>query len=141
MPGCPDVGRQSGKVNGNRTATIQMSQTSMTVKMKRSGRIINERGKLEPEIRRGDRVFYVVTVIAKFLYQETVAGNRNLESIIIACIPNGKLQNIYNPTPDDTIWRAGRDAPTLGEDFRVRLSYGLLAEKAHWRVREIDLSR
>ncbi len=129
------------KVNGNRTATIQMSQTSMTVKMKRSGRIINERGKLEQEIRRGDRVFYVVTVIAKFLYRETAAGNRNLESIVIACIPNGKLQNIYNPTPEDTIWRAGRDAPTLGEDFRVRLSYGLLAEKARWRVREIDLSR
>lgn len=117
------------KVNGNRAATIQMSQTSMTVKMKRSGRIIDEQGKLEPEIHRGDRVFYVVTVIAQFLYQESAAGDRNLETIVVACIPNGKLQNKYNPTPDDTIWRAGRDAPTLGEDFRVRLSYPLLQGK------------
>lgn len=126
------------KVNGNRAATIQMSQTSMAVKMKRFGRIINEQGKLEPEIRRGDRVFYVVTVIAQFLYHETAAGDRHLETIMVACIPNGKLQNKYNPTSDDTIWRAGRDAPTRGEDFRVRLSYPLLQEKAPWRVREID---
>lgn len=125
----------------DRTATIQMSQTSMTVKMKRSGHIINEQGRLEQEIRRGDRVFYVVTVIAKFRYHETAGGKRKLENIVVACIPNGKLQNIYNPTPDDTIWQAGRDAPTLGEDFRVRLSYPLLTEKAPWRVREIDLSR
>ena len=34
---------------------------------------------------------------------------------------------------------AGRDAPTLGEDFRVRLSYQRLREKAAWRVEEIAL--
>lgn len=129
------------KVNGNRAATIQMSQTSMTVKMKRSDRIINEQGKLEPEIHRGDRVLYVVTVIAQFLYHETAAGDRRLETVVVSCIPNGKLQNKYNPTPDDTIWLAGRDAPTRGEDFRVRLSYPLLQEKAPWRVRGIDPSR
>ncbi len=50
--------------------------------------------------------------------------------IILACIPNGELQDRYNPSADETIWLAGRNAPTLGEDFRVRLSYEKLAAKA-----------
>ena len=40
---------------------------------------------------------------------------------------------------DDTIWLVGRDAPTLGEDFRVRLNYRRLSEKADWRVQEVSL--
>lgn len=40
---------------------------------------------------------------------------------------------------EDIIWLAGRNAPTLGEDFRVRLSYERLMAKADWRVREIPL--
>ena len=38
------------KSNGDRTATIQMSQTSMTVRMRRSGRTIEELGKLDQVI-------------------------------------------------------------------------------------------
>ena len=41
------------KLNGDRTATIQMSQTSMTVKMRRSGQDVNEPGKLDKVIERG----------------------------------------------------------------------------------------
>ncbi len=81
----------------------------------------------------------VVTIIAKYVYKEN-NGSNELCRIIVACIPNGELQDYYNPTVDDTIWLAGRDAPTLGEDFRVRLSYDKLAAKAPWRVREIDIS-
>jgi hypothetical protein len=33
------------------------------------------------------------------------------------------LQNQYNPEASDGIWLAGRNAPTLGKDFRVRVSY------------------
>ena len=126
------------KPNGNRTATIQMSQTSMTVKMRRSGVEVAEPGGLEQEIRRGGRAFQVVTIIAKYVYKE-VEETQRLDRIIVACIPNGRLQERYNPTTQDTIWLAGRDAPTLGEDFRVRLSYRRLREKAAWRVEEIAL--
>ena len=124
------------KSNGNRTATIQMSQTSMTVKMRRSGVDVAEPGGLEQEIRRGDRAFQVVTIIAKYAY-EKVGESQRLDRVIVACIPNGRLQERYNPTTQNTIWRVGKDAPTLGEDFRVRLSYPLLREKAAWRVEEI----
>ena len=127
------------KTNGNHTATIQMSQTSMTVMMKRSGKVINEPGKLDQTIHRGNRNYYVVTIIAKYIYRE-VRDSRSLDKIIIACIPNGILQKRYNPNPDDTIWLAGRDAPTLGEDFRVRLSFRRLQEKAEWRVQDIPIS-
>ena len=126
------------KPNGNRTATIQISQTSMTVKMRRSGVEVAEPGGLEQEIRRGDRAFQVVTIIAKYVYKE-VEESQRLDRIIVACIPNGRLQERYNPTTQDTIWLAGRNAPTLGEDFRVRLSYRHLRRKAAWRVEEIAL--
>ena len=126
------------KVNGDRTATIQMSQTSMRVKMHRGGKSIDEAGKLPQIIQRGDKEFYVVTIIAKFAYEETGTRHR-LKRIITACIPNGRLQEFYNPNADNTIWLAGRNSPTLGEDFRVRLSYAQLREKASWRVREIFL--
>ena len=124
------------KLNGDRTATIQMSQTSMTVKMYRSGQDVNEPGKLHEVIERGTRKFHVVTVIAKYVYTN-VEDFHELERIIVACIPNGLLQEKYNPSPEETIWLAGRNAPTRGEDFRVRLSYEKLRSKAAWRVKEI----
>ncbi len=119
------------------TATIQMSQTSMIVKMQRSGVAVAVPGGLEQVIKRRGRELLVVTVIAKFVYLEN-AGVRRLDRIIVACIPNGILQDRYNPDETDTIWRAGRDAPSLDEDFRVRVSYRDLREKAPWRVHEID---
>ena len=124
------------KLNGDRTATIQMSQTSMIVKMRRSGQDVNEPGKLDEVIERGTRKFHVVTVIAKYVYTN-VEDFHELNRIIVACIPNGLLQEKYNPSPEDTIWLAGRNAPTRGEDFRVRLSYEKLRSKAAWRVKEI----
>ena len=124
------------KENGDRTATIQLSQTSMTVKMRRAGSVVSERGRLERFIKRGGRQLYVVTVIAKYTYTQQ-GSSQKLRRIIVACIPNGSLQEGYNPSESDTIWLAGRNAPTLGEDFRVRLSYKKLISKASWRVHEI----
>ena len=68
-----------------------------------------------------NRSLYVVTVIAKYVDEET-AESQKLKRIIVSCIPNGLLQECYNPDAADGIWLAGRDAPSLGEDFRVRLS-------------------
>lgn len=127
------------KPNGNRTATIQMSQTSMRVRMYRKNEAVDEPGKLETVIRRGKRSLHVVTVIAKYVYEER-EKSRVLSRIIVACIPNGKLQERYNPDANDTFWLAGRDAPTLGEDFRVRMSYKRLLAKADWRVQDIHLA-
>ena len=41
---------------------------------------------------------------------------------------------------DDTIFIAGRNAPSPGEEFRARLSFCKLKEKAKWRVQTIKLS-
>jgi hypothetical protein len=128
------------KPNGNRTATIQMSQTSMRVRMWRTGQVVDEPGKLDTIIRRGNRDLYVVTLVAKYVYRETETSHE-LERIIVACIPNGMLQDRYNPDASDGIWLAGRNAPSLGEDFRVRVSYRELQSKASWRVEEIDFSQ
>ena len=93
---------------------------------------------MERVIRRGGREFPVVTVIVKYVYDETPTAQQLLQ-IIVACIPNGHLQERYNPNPDDTIWLAGRNAPSRGEEFRVRLSYARLRAKAPWRIRQISL--
>lgn len=117
-------------------ATIQKAQTSMCVRMKRAGKIMNEQGTLEKTINRDGKVLQTVTIIAKYLYTERGEGY-SLGKIIVACIPNGKLQERYNPDADNTIWRAGRNAPTRGEEFRVRLKFKALRDLASWRVREI----
>ena len=124
------------KSDGNRSATIQMSQTSMRVRMRRSGRIVDEPGRLGRTIIRGNRELHVVTIVAKYIYEES-KDSRSLARIVVACIPNGALQNRYNPDAGDGIWLAGRDAQSLGEDFRVRVSYARLRAKAGWRVQEI----
>ena len=122
---------------GNGSATIQMSQTSMRVQYVNSkdGSVVDETGRLLSEIKRNGRVLYGVLVICKFIYKEPEPSKYHLQNIILACIPNAILQDAYNPKPEDTIWRAGRQAPTHGEDFRVRLSFARLKEKAVWRVR------
>ncbi len=48
------------------------------------------------------------------------------------------VQAIYDY--QDTIWIAGRNAPSRGEVFRVRLSFSRLKAKAAWRVQKIPLS-
>ena len=126
------------KPSGSGTATIQMSQTSMRVKMQRQGRAIDEPGKLPSFIERENRSLYVVTVFAKYIY-DVVNSAHILTRIIAACLPNGLLQDQYNPSEVDTIWRIGRNAPTRGEDFRVRISFAELRAKAPWRVRDIEI--
>ncbi len=120
----------------NRSATIQMSQTSMWVRQRRSGSGVNEKGLL-PEISEyGDKYYLTTTCLVHFMYEDE-AGKHHLKEVKITAIPNGKLQDRYNPTFDDGIWLAGRNAPTRGEDFRVRVSFTKLKQKASWRVQAI----
>ena len=113
-----------------------MSQTSMWVRQRRSGNSVNEKGLL-PEISEyGGKNYLTTTCLVHFLYRDE-ADIYHLKEVKITVIPNGKLQDRYNPTVDDGIWLAGRNAPTLGEDFRVRVSLAKLKEKASWRVQVI----
>lgn len=134
------VDAKAEKHNGDRTATIQMSQTSMRVKVTKQNRPVDEQGKLETVITRGSNTLYVVTIVVKFAYVELTNGHYDVRKIILACIPSGRLQDKYNPDPDDTIWQMGRDSPKRGEDFRIRVSFTKLAAKAGWRICEIPLA-
>lgn len=132
------IDAKAEKPSGSGTATIQMSQTSMRVKMWRQNAIIDESGKLPSFIERDGRSLYVVTVFAKYIY-DVIDNAHVLQRVIAACLPNGLLQDRYNPSENNSIWRVGRNAPTLGEDFRVRISFAELRSKAGWRVQDIDI--
>lgn len=121
----------------NRTATIQMSQTSMAVRQRRTSTEVGEKGFL-PEISEysGDE-YLTTTALIHYNYSDQGANIRQLEEVTLAVTPNGRLQALYNPHIDDGIWRAGRNAPTLGEDFRVRLSFEDLKLKRSWRVQKV----
>lgn len=77
---------------------------------------------------------------ADVLYLESQdASSMTLESVSISCLPNGMLQGIYNPSPNETFWLAGRNAPSRGESFRARISLARLKSAARWRVQRIRL--
>ena len=115
------------------TATLQMSQTSMEVRQLRSGKVVSVKGVLPPFIERSGHKMQTVTIIVKYIYEEESSGSL-LKRVKIACVPSGLLQDDYNRNEKDTIWKVGRNAPSLGEDFRVRLSFSALEKKAAWRV-------
>ncbi len=96
-------------------------------------------GKLPTILSLKGESYLTTTLFVKYSYEAQGAIN-SLKSITIAAVPNGMLQERYNPSAQDTIWIAGRNAPTLGEEFRVRLSFARLKQKATWRVQKISLT-
>ena len=134
------VDSKAEKVSGQGTATLQISQISMTVRQIRSGRIVMEQGCL-PFVATLDHEAYITTTIfVKYNYIAIADAPNRLNSITVAAVPNGMLQATYNPHENDTIFVAGRNAPTLGEEFRVRLSFARLKDKARWRVQMIPMA-
>lgn len=119
-------------------ARIQTSQTSMRIRQVRAGQALDVPGELPTIITVSGQPFLTTTIFVKYFYEEGVEGN-NLRIIRIASLPNGMLQDRYNPTAEDTIWRVGPDAPSLGEEFRTRLNFDLLRQKAAWRVQDIQI--
>ncbi|MGI8688839.1 MAG: SfiI family type II restriction endonuclease [Thermomicrobiales bacterium] len=118
------------------SATIQMSQTSLRVMQVRSGSEMNELGLLPSISRYEDRQYLTTTIFIHFEYADQ--GNLHvLKNLTIACLPNGLLQERYSPNAQDNIWLAGRNAPTLGEVFRARFSFGKLRSKEPWRVQTV----
>lgn len=124
----------------NRTATLQMSQTSMTIHQTRAGSVMAEAGKLKPVAEFNNVRFLSTTMLAHYHYAKSLDVNV-LHSVTLAAIPNGRLQAKYNPDAAASIWLAGRNAPTRGEDFRVRLSFERLKSLASWRVQRILYER
>lgn len=116
------------------TSTLQTAQTSMRIRHIRADQPVDETGELPVNIGK----CLTTTIFVKYEYQDE-PENKLLE-IIIAALPSGMLQDSYNPTHQDTIWRAGRNAPTRGEPFRVRLVFGLLKNKMRWRVQSIPMN-
>jgi len=133
------VDSKAEKVSGQNTATLQISQFSMSVRQIRSKREVNIQGRIPTVITLKGDTYLTTTLFVKYNYDKEKDGTHILKSIIIAAVPNGMLQDRYNPDPSDTIWIAGRNAPSLGEEFRVRLSFSRLKRKAAWRVQTIPM--
>jgi len=133
------VDSKAEKISGESTATIQTAQTSMRIRHIRDRRTTDEPGTLPVIVEREGENLLTTTIFVKYNYSEEKAGGNRLHSITIACIPNGLLQDQYNPTAEDTIWRTGRNAPSRGEPFRARLMFSALKAKANWRVQKILL--
>ena len=119
------------------TVTIQMSQTSMRVKMLHNGKQVNKKGLLEEYIQPEGKMLRTVTIIVKYVYGEC-ESRFVLKKIIAVCIPNGQLQERYNPDAKHTIWGPGKNAPTHGEELRIRVKLKKLMEITPWRVYEIN---
>jgi len=133
------VDSKAEQIKGAGTATLQTSQISMTVRHVRSGRKVNVPGKLPTILTVKGEPYLTTTIFVKYNYDDS-GGTKQLTNITTAALPNGMLQARYNPDAHDTIWRAGRNAPSLGEEFRVRLVFARLKARANWRVQTIPLS-
>jgi hypothetical protein len=125
------------------TATLQMSQLSLRVLQDRGGAPVDVPGKIGCIEQYEGKTYLSTVLLAHYHYESRERGSGrdvppyHLRSLTLAAIPNGRLQERYNPDATDTIWLAGRDAPTRGESFRVRLSFSALKLKASWRVQRI----
>ena len=120
-----------------KVARLQVSQTSLEIRMMRQGSEVLVPGTVPQEVLDGETRLLSVTVVVKYHYVKVESGGYDLKQVTVACVPHGSLQERYNPTPHDGIWRAGPNAPTRDEDFRVRLSFDDLEKKAKWRVRRL----
>ena len=135
------VDSKAEKTAGARTATIQTSQTSMRIRQVRQNRAVDVPGDLENIAIVRDDEYLTTTIFVKYNYSESSADDvpNLLDSVSVLCLPNGLLQDRYNPTANDSIWLAGRNAPLRGEAFRVRISLAALKNKSAWRVQAISL--
>lgn len=133
------VDSKAEKVEGARTATIQMGQTSMLIRQRRRGVAIEEFGGLPSLIQHPSGSLLTTTIFVKYNYREIPNAKNELASIRVVTLPNGMLQDRYNPDVDNTFWLVGRNADTRGEAFRVRISLNRLKNLANWRVQHIDV--
>lgn len=89
------------KIEGQGTATLQTSQFSMTVRQIRAQQIIEVEGNLPKVLTIGEIGYITTTIFIKYNYAEIEGGSNELRSITIAAVPNGLLQERYNPSPQE----------------------------------------
>ncbi|MCW5206197.1 SfiI family type II restriction endonuclease [Desulfobulbus sp. F5] len=129
--------------NSHSVARIQITQTSMRVRQVRSGEQLDIAGHLPVVLKLKGDSYLTTTAFVKYHYHENVVDGKKqngLETITVVALPSGMLQQKYNPDAVDTIWVAGPNAPSLGEEFRTRLSFTRLREKATWRIQKIPMA-
>jgi len=124
----------------NKNATLQISQTSLEVRQIRSGSMMNMQGRL-PAIYTHENENYLSSTLFLHYCYEDVENKHLLKDITICCVPNGLLQERYNPTHKTSFWGAGRDAPSRGEEFRVRVVFSRLFRLMPWRVQQINIAQ
>jgi hypothetical protein len=110
----------------------------MRIRHMRGGGAVDEAGTVTTVHKAGGKEYLTTTIIAKYAYRDS-DPEPELLHIKVAAVPNGMLQAAYNPNAADTIWRAGRNAESLGEAFRVRLVFDRLKAKSSWRVQHIPM--
>ncbi|NUO10248.1 MAG: SfiI family type II restriction endonuclease [Candidatus Brocadia sp.] len=118
------------------SAIMQMSQLALAIRQIRNGEEIEQDGDLPYISVHGGQPFITTTLLSHYHYEDQ-HNKYKLKQLTLAAIPNGILQDRYNPDAHDTIWIAGRNAPSRGEEFRVRLSFHRLKLKSAWRVQTI----
>lgn len=93
----------------------------------------------EDDIERIEKVTmrWLFQAVVDYHYTQDPSHHYMLHQATLCAIPSGLLQDRYNPSPDDTIWLAGPHAPKRGEEFRVRLGFKRLSQKALWRVQRV----
>lgn len=126
------------------SATLQMSQVSMSIRQIRGGDKTDIQGSVAQIQHYGTHDYLSTTLLAHYCYSASPGndgGDRppyTLQRMTLVAVPNGLLQDRYNPDAANTIWIAGRDAPSRGESFRARLSFNLLRQKSAWRIQTMD---
>lgn len=121
-----------------------MSQLSMRVRQHRGGQNVDVPGTIAVHETYDQRSYLSTILLAHYHYEAHGSGMGKdvppyrLLKLTLVAIPNGRLQDRYNPDHVETIWMAGRDAPSRGEGFRVRLSFSALGARARWRVQTIE---
>lgn len=91
------VDSKSEKSSAKDTATLQISQISMAVRQIRSGQEVDVQGGVPPVINLRGEDYLTTTLFVKYNYKEIQKGVNILESITVAAVPNGMLQDRYNP--------------------------------------------
>ena len=134
------VDSKAEAVEGSRTATIQTAQTSMTIRQLRADHEVAHEGSLPTILEAAGQSLLTTTIFVKYNYRTVAGAGNELVDIALIALPNGLLQDRYNPDANRTIWLAGRNAPTRGEPFRVRISIPELKNLASWRVQHIHVS-
>ncbi len=132
------IDSKAEQVAGQGTATLQTTQTSLRIRHIRSGAAQDVPGTLPTVVQTSGGSFLSTTIFVKYSYTDLEQGSY-LNRITVAALPNGMLQDRYNPNPQVGFWLAGRNAPSLGEAFRVRLSFAQLKAACRWRVQYVPL--